>query len=274
MVTILNQDKNIILELKKIGFVEIGTKTQYEISRLVCSNPKATAILYTSKKLLIQASKENEEIILEKLGEKSKEVDKKEKDVFISKTISGIAVGSDETLKGDTFGGLVVAGVLCDDITRQKLKELGVDDSKKISDDMIPFLAEKIRKIANYSVQNIYPEEYNKNSQTELMNKLHRQVYLDLGGKGTHIVDKYPGCRVGDVIETKAEDKYVEVAAASIIARDEGLKQLEELTKKLKFKVPKGSTHVKHALLFLKKSQKNPKDFVKFHFKNVQEVFR
>ena len=36
--------------------------------------------------------------------------------------------------------------------------------------------------------------------------------------------------------------------------------------------VPKGSTHVKEALEYLKKSGKDPKKFIKLHFKNVQKA--
>jgi len=102
------------------------------------------------------------------------------------------------------------------------------------------------------------------------MNKLHKEVgnYLK---PGQHVVDKYPGCRVGNVREEKAEDKYVEVAAASVLARAAALKQLDYLSMKAGFHLPKGSTHVKLALYELKERGKNFKEFVKVDFKNVQE---
>ena len=142
-------------------------------------------------------------------------------------------------------------------------------DSKKMKDCDVPDMADKIRRVAKVAVRDFYPEDYNKYGQTELMNKLHKAVGTELG-VGTHVVDKYPGCNVGDIAVTKAESKYLEVAAASIVARDVGLKQLRALTKKFGIEVPKGSTHVKDQLEFLKKSGKDPKKFVKIHFKNVQ----
>lgn len=271
MATIPDQKESIIKKLMEIGFHKAEVKTQYESARMVSLNPKAVAILYKSKKLLIQGSEDAQKKILSKLGIKIKEETRPTK-------IKGMAIGSDETLKGDTFGGLVVAGVLCNDEQRQQLKMLGVDDSKKITDQKIPGLVKDIESVVgkkNISVKNVYPETYNKNSQTQLMNDLHRQVYLDLNeNKAIHIVDRYPGCNVGDIKETKAESKYVEVAAASIIARYEGLKQIDELSEKLGIDIPKGSTHVKDALLFLKDSKKDPKQFVKLHFKNVQEILK
>jgi len=182
--------------------------------------------------------------------------------------LSGTVVGSDEALKGDTFGGLVVASVKLNDKTRESLMLLGVQDSKKISDEKIHDYAKEIMRIADYCVKELMPEEYNKFKLTPLLNRLHAEC----GKLGrVHIVDEYPGCNVGRH-ETKAESKYVEVAAASIIARSVGLKQLGRLSKKLGYEVPKGSTHVKEALEFLKKSGKDPKKFVKMHFKNVQKV--
>jgi ribonuclease HIII len=275
MVSIPNQDESIINKLMEIGFHKAETKTEYEIARMVSLNPKAVAVLYKSKKLLIQASEDVQKKILMKLGLKLSETIKSEEK---PRNITGLAVGSDETLKGDTFGGLVVAGVLCNEKQRQELKMCGIDDSKKIDDKKIPILADEIRRILpkeNISIKNVYPEVYNNNTQTQLMNDLHKQVYLDIKKEGAiHIVDKYPGCNAGDICETKAESKYVEVAAASILAREAGLKQIDELSDKLGIDIPKGSTHVSDALEFLKKSEKNPKQFVKLHFKNVQKILK
>lgn len=181
-------------------------------------------------------------------------------------------IGSDETLKGDTFGGIVVAAVLIPDDT---IDSLGIRDSKTISDMKIPILAQKIKDTYTYAVRSLFPVEYNQYKQTELLNILHKQVADEIQTKPRqiHVVDQYPGCQVGDIIETKAESKYLCVAAASIIARDEGLKQIEKLTQQAGFIIPKGSTHVSEALQQLKDSGLNPHLFVKLHFKNVQKFF-
>ncbi len=181
-----------------------------------------------------------------------------------------IRIGSDETLKGDTFGGIVVVGVQADDDVRKKLEALGIKDSKRHNHNMIHKHAQSIREIAKFSVCNLYPEEYNKaESVTALLNRLHKEVAEELG-EGTHIVDAYPGCTTGDIIETKAEDKYIEVAAASIIARDEAMHQMAKLEEKAGFKIPLGSTHVKEALEKVKEKKLDPKQFVKIGFKNVK----
>jgi len=150
------------------------------------------------------------------------------------------------------------------------LKKIKIEDSKNISDKEIPAISEKIKTLVSYSIKNVYPEDYNKSELTPLLNKLHRGVKQDLGS-GLHIVDKYPGCMVGDLIVERADSKYIEVASASIIARDEALKQLKELSEQAGFELPKGSYHVKKALEELKKRGLPFEKFVKLHFKNVQE---
>jgi len=184
-----------------------------------------------------------------------------------------IIIGSDEVLKGDTFGGLVVAAVKADNEIRKKLIELGVADSKTLSDKEIIPLARKIKIIAPCEVRSLFPEEYNHyQSITYLLNKLHQECATYLA-PGKHIVDKYPGCAIGDIQEEKAESKYVEVAAASILAREAALEQFNALSKLAGFTLPKGSTHVKEALQQIKNHNLEPKKFVKTNFKNVQEFF-
>lgn len=183
----------------------------------------------------------------------------------------GIIIGSDESLKGDTFGGIVVAAVKADDQMREKLIKLGVRDSKHITYKKILWLTKKIEKMTDCVVKNIFPEEYNsfKKGQTQLLNKLHQECY-DYLKPGKHIVDKFPGCKVGDIIKIKADSKYVEVAAASILARAHGFKQIDNLSRRAGFKIPRGSTHVQAALEKIKKRNLDPKFFVKMDFKNVR----
>jgi ribonuclease HIII len=243
-------------------------KTSYEELRLKKGN--VTLVLYTSGKLLLQGNKAEVAVVakeLEKLnlGQKSESVSFKKE--------SGWIIGSDESLKGDTFGGIVVAAVKADEKLREKLVELGVADSKTLSDKEVARIAAEIRKVAPCEIKSIFPEEYNKHNDniTLLLNHLHKEC-ADYLKPGKHIVDKYPGCSVGDVQEEKAESKYVEVAAASILARDASLKQLSSLSMEAGFTVPKGSTHVKLALLELTQRKLEPRKLVKLDFWNVREI--
>ena len=257
------------------GVCKQEPKTLYEDIR--CTRDGVTLVLYTSGKLLLQGMpKEIKKVTeqLEKLGigelEKTHSFRKEE----------GWLIGSDESLKGDTFGGITVAAVKADEKMRQELISLGVADSKTLSDEEIIPLAEKIKKQFPCEIKSVFPQEYNyfvkhtdaKGSRvTALLNKLHKECAQYLA-PGKHIVDKYPGCSVGSIREEKAESKYAEVAAASILARAAALQQLNALSKEAGFRLPKGSTHVQDALQELKERNLEFRKFVKVDFGNVLKM--
>ena len=268
MVSYDNINECKIKKLKKYGYELVKTKTIHEKIRYV---GKTTIVLYKTGKLLIQGSKKN-------VDETKKLVEYLDI-VKLNKQIKGLAVGTDETLKGDTFGGIVVAGFKADDDIRKELNRLGVKDSKQMINPEIVKLAQTLIKKypKNYCVESLTPKEYNKmnlrSNVTKILDKLHKKCYSKLSRTGLHIVDLYPGCSVGHVKEKKAESKYLEVAAASIIARYHGLKQIRELEHKAGFFIPLGSTDVESALLEIKKKSLNPKDYVKLKFRNVVKFF-
>ena len=268
MTVFTNVKKEDVLKLE--GFVAEGPKTSYEELRLMKKG--VVLILYTSGKLLLQGAEKQVEKLSEELEKRG--FGKRQKADHYRKE-EGWYIGSDESLKGDTFGGLAVAAVKADDSLRKKLVELGVADSKKLSDKEIIPLARNIKKIAPCEIKSILPDEYNKyhGSVTEMLNTFHQEVagYLL---PGIHVVDKYPGCTVGTIREEKAEDKYVEVAAASILARAAALEQLDFLSMEAGFTLPKGSTHVASALQELREKGMEFSSFVKLQFSNVQEFLK
>jgi ribonuclease HIII len=266
MVVFENVTKEDIEKLQKRGFHRENGKGLYEESRFLKKN--VTLIYYNSKKLLLQGKKADvekvaEEIRILKIGTEQKSEHFKRE--------AGWIIGSDESLKGDTFGGVVVAAVKADNRIRQELQSIGVADSKTLQDKEIILIAEKIKKIAPCEIQSILPEEYNQNGKiTLILNQLHKECARYLG-EGTHIVDKYPGCTIGEIREEKAESKYIEVAAASILARAAALQQMDHLSSLAGFALPKGSTHVLDALKRLKEKGLDFKKFVKIDFRNVRE---
>lgn len=255
-------------KLKEFGFYSVPVTSEHELVRL--QTKTTTLVLFKSHKLLIQGKPDivQREVELLKqlnIGQEVKPPKFKEE--------RGIIIGSDEALKGDTFGGIVVAAVKANDDQRTQLLNLNVADSKTLSDEEILVLAPKVEKVAEFEIKNLYPEEYNefKGSVTQMLNRLHKECYYYLK-PGKHVVDKFPGCTVGDIAETKAESKYVEVAAASILARAHALKQLSDLSERAGFPIPKGSTHVEAALKELSKRHLHPQNFVKLNFRNVKKV--
>lgn len=187
-------------------------------------------------------------------------------------------IGSDETLKGDTFGGIVVAAVKVDPEQKKLLENLGVKDSKRMTDNRIKIVAKSIREAVPHHIINCFPREYNKRvaeiGLTSVLNEMHAECTGKLKSFDHKVVvDKYPGCNVeGAECVEKAEDKYIEVAAASILARAVGIIQFQELSLKAGIKLPLGSTHVTDALLACKEKNLDFHEFAKTSFRNVRLI--
>ena len=70
-------------------------------------------------------------------------------------------IGTDESGKGDFFGPLVIAGVLVDEKSAELFKNLGIKDSKTITDKRILEMSEHIKKHSAFSVIAIGNARYN-----------------------------------------------------------------------------------------------------------------
>ena len=201
--------------------------------------------------------------------------------------------GVDEAGKGDYFGYLVVAGVIIDAASEKTLKELGVKDSKKLSDSSVSKLSTQIRKICKHDIVRISPEKYNTlQKKFKNLNKLlawgHAQVIENLLQKnnvGYVITDKFgdekylndalkeKGKKINIIQKIRAEEDMA-VAAASILARAEFLRTLKMLSMEVAYSLPKGATHVEEtARELVKKYDESVLNFVaKKHFKTTKRV--
>lgn len=285
---------DIINKLEHFGFKKTATKSPHELLRL---EGPCIAILYHSKKLLLQGKQDiisDITKLITSLGYQQEiKIQKNNYDNIIKSTNlkkTQIQIGSDESLKGDTFGGIVVAAVLTETSDEEKLEKIGIKDSKLLTDEKIKQLASTIKNILTpnkISVRNISALQYNEfiqknkkpktSATTLLLNNLHKYVQEELdknnSGKKTKITDKFPGCNVGDIIIERAESQYICVAAASIIARNAALLQIEKISNETNIRIPKGSSHVKETLLKLKKINYPINTIAKIDFKNVKEIF-
>ena len=174
------------------------------------------------------------------------------------------SVGSDEVGTGDYFGPIVVSStyVTKDDVAY--LDELGVMDSKKITDDKILKIAPLIAKRVKYKSMILSNTEYNKyqgkgynmNKIKAIMhNKVLYQMIHEENPKYDYIIvdefareNKYydyikesPNIQKDITFMTKAEDKCLSVACASIISRYLFLKEFDKLCDSLHLPLPKGA---------------------------------
>ncbi len=170
-------------------------------------------------------------------------------------------IGTDESGKGDYFGPLVAAGVFLPEGQEKVLTELGVKDSKRVSDNRTRELSKQIRDGYTHSIVTIGPERYNElylklRNLNRILAWAHSRVIENILEKvpcTLAVTDQFGDQRFvlnalmkkGRNIEleqkTKAEEDMA-VAAASILARSEFLRRLYLLSSEFKVELPKGSS--------------------------------
>lgn len=170
-------------------------------------------------------------------------------------------IGTDESGKGDYFGPMVVAGLFLPDEQQNVLKELGVKDSKKISDNRLREFAEVLKRGYKHSLVVIGPEKYNElygklRNLNRILAWAHSRVIenileevpcslaiTDQFGDKLYVLNALMkrGKNIELIQKPKAEEDLA-VAAASILARAEFLKRLHFLSKEAGIDIPKGSS--------------------------------
>ena len=210
------------------------------------------------------------------------------------------SIGTDESGKGDFFGPLVCAGVYVDAGSAEVLQDMGVRDSKRLSDRRCRELAEGIQTTCReqYSVVEISPARYNdlyeqfrregKNLNT-LLAWAHARVLENLLSRvdcPRAITDQFADPRFVhsklqergkkiDLIQMPRAEVHIAVAAASVLARARFLERLEGLSGQFGMTLPKGASHT-----VILAGQALVKQFgagalrqvAKLHFKTTAEV--
>ncbi|HHT38324.1 MAG TPA: ribonuclease HIII [Mollicutes bacterium] len=236
--------------------------TLYESGKVMFQGVSADidAAMWKEREAFLNNGKEVVDLTKEKKNEKKdKKQDKDNRDFYFINSI-----GSDEVGTGDYFGPIIVtsAYVKKDDI--YFLEDLGVKDSKRITDDKIIKIAPEIIKRIPHSIIILDNNSYNKNYSVDInMNKikavLHNKALLTLINKDKFnydmiVVDQFvnrnkyfnylkgnPNVIKNITLVTKAEDKCLSVACASIISRYLFLKEMKKLSKELDITLPKGA---------------------------------
>ncbi len=203
-------------------------------------------------------------------------------------------LGIDEAGKGDYFGPIVCAGVRISGVeAAQKLKEIGVRDSKDLSLAQVRRMAERISEAVgdgNFDILCLSPREYEeRRSAAGNVNKLLGEVDTEIIRKlsvevEVVVVDQFaPAARsyvahsvpkgVRLEVRTRAEDDAA-VAAASIVARARQLEEMDRLSKEVGFKLPLGATHVVGAgrRVYDEGGMKRLRDLAKVSFRTTERV--
>lgn len=209
-------------------------------------------------------------------------------------------IGTDESGKGDYFGPLVIAGVYVTKQQEEVLADLGVRDSKRISDNRNKELAKKIEELLGkkcVSIVCISPERYNS-----LYDEIGRNLNKVLGWGHARVMENLLSDNVcenaiadqfGDetiikrallvkgkslnLIQSPKAERDIGVAAASILARARFLNELERLGKILGVTLSKGVNSTVESIaknIYENGGLEKLKQFVKLHFQTTQKIIK
>ncbi len=221
---------------------------------------------------------------------------KKDIEVEIPSDIA--SVGSDEVGTGDYYGPIVVTASFVSKDNIPFLTELGVRDSKKLSDEQILKIVPKIIKKIPYKTIMLSNKEYNDNYGKDMnMNKikavLHNKVLTEMVKDNNYdyiVVDQFepeksyynhlsdvPNPLKGITFITKAEDKCLSVAVSSLISRYIFIKEMDKLGDKYGIFLPKGANYYVEDVgikLVNKYGEKILHDIAKLNFSNTDRILK
>ena len=227
--------------------------------------------------------------------------DKKEKKEIERKISLRInSIGSDEVGTGDYFGPIVVTASYVTKDNIDFLLELGVKDSKKMSDTEIKKVVPQIIKKIPYQTfiltNRQYNELYNSNMNMNKMKAiLHNKVLSAFADKNKYpydhiVVDQFenPKSYYNHLNEakfkvynitflTKAEDQCLSVACSSLISRYIFLQEMDKISASLGLVLPKGASDLVDAVgkeIVNKYGNDKLKDIAKLNFKNTEKIMK
>lgn len=268
--------------------------TLYESGKVVFQGKDADL----SSDFWISTEKINSGSVNVKNSSNDKKKDKLDKTSFVNPRIyNSSSIGSDEVGTGDYFGPIVVTAAYVAKDNISFLEEIGVKDSKKLTDSQILQIVPKFIKKIEYESIILSNKEYNEFYTSDInMNKikaiLHNKVLYKLSSRIPNyeyiIVDEFAKPYVYynylkdsfNVVRnitffTKGEDKHLSVACASLISRFIFINEFNKLSKNIGFELPKGaSTAVDLAgtKIIEKFGETKLKEIAKLNFKNTDKI--
>ena len=228
----------------------------------------------------------------------NKNSNKKEKISYVNPRIyNSSSIGSDEVGTGDFFGPIVVTAAYVSKENINFLEELGVKDSKKLTDDQILDIVPKfIKKIpyeslvlSNNDYNSLYSKDINMNKiKAILHNKVLYKMTNNIKDYEYIIVDQFaenyvyfsylkdsPNVVRNITFFTKGEDKHLSVACASLISRFIFINEFNKLSKSIGFDLPKGAGDLVDEIgkkIVEKYGFDKLKEIAKLNFKNIEKI--
>ncbi len=289
-----------IIEKMKRHYASDITDTIPQGGVFLAKIPGCTITAYKSGKVMFQGSNFQGEVAKWK-ADSAPQAPKEKKASSLPKDFHLLSViGSDEVGTGDYFGPMVVATAYVEKKQIPLLKELGVTDSKNLTDKQICDIAKQLITFLPYSLLVLHNEKYNDlwqkgTNQGKMKALLHNQAILNTIKKiapakpEAILIDQFcqPGvyynylkgkkeiAREDVYFSTKGESVHIAVAAASIIARYAFVQHFDQLSKAVGMTLPKGAggkVDQAAATLISKQGTDILPKVTKLHFANTEKA--
>ncbi len=197
-------------------------------------------------------------------------------------------IGIDEAGRGPVIGPLIVAGVSLDAETAVKFKAAGVKDSKLLSQKKI-FLLERLvvenslgymtEKISPESIDSRFKDGTNLNfleldKMADIANKLPGEtVIIDCPSSNTKKIKAFMTKKIPNkelVVENYADKNFIEVSAASIVAKALREREVAAIKKELGYDFGSGYPSDPRTVKFLKIIKENGLIMEEKYRKNIR----
>jgi ribonuclease HII len=159
-------------------------------------------------------------------------------------------IGIDEAGRGCIIGPMVICAAAINPLDEYKLKELGVKDSKKLTPNQRERLFPKVARMCKYATVKITAHELNALMEKHNLNEIEAMkvaqaidqlalrgatVFVDspdnVPAKFAKRIERYMRTKHKIVAANKADDRYLIVGAASIVAKVTRDREIEKIKK-------------------------------------------
>ncbi len=201
-------------------------------------------------------------------------------------------MGTDEAGRGSVIGPLVIAGVMIEKEDEIKLKRIKVRDSKLLTPQQRERLYPLIKKIAmDIAIVKISAQELDALMEKKNLNRIEAEkmaeiikalgadiAYVDAPQVSTGKFRDYLLALAKNhteiVAENYADKKFLTVSAASVVAKVERDREVEDIKKMVGFDFGVGYSHDERSIAFVRKCLKEEKhlEFIRHKWSTVENI--
>ncbi|HET7657616.1 MAG TPA: ribonuclease HIII [Bacillales bacterium] len=293
-----------MIEKMKFFYKDSIQESKPQASVFFAKTPGCSITAYRSGKVLFQGKKADEEFAIwnhEDWKVKPRSNKKKSGSSAPPDNIAALSViGSDEVGTGDYFGPITVAVVYISSDQITELQQVGLKDSKLLNDKQINEMAEVVKPKVTYKLLTLGNSKYNDlrdrgmtqgKMKAMMHNQALRHVLKQMNGAYYDgiLIDQFAApdlyfkylqgqpeiIKEKTWFQTKAESLHLSVAAASIIARQAFVMEIDRLGEEAGMELPKGAgAHVDEAAarLIQQKGTEFLRKVAKLHFANTKRA--